>query len=423
MKVLIIGSGGREHAIAWKTVQSAKVNKVYCAPGNAGMEKIAECVDIDPSDIASLNEFALKNSIDLTIVGPELPLTLGIADAFEKNGLRVFGPTQSGALLEGSKAFAKKIMKEAGIPTADYCLFSEPEPAKQFIREKNCPLVIKADGLAAGKGVFPCQTMDDAMEAVNRILTDREFGDAGSSIVIEEFLSGEEASFICLTDGKTVIPLPSSQDHKPVYDGDRGPNTGGMGAYSPAPVVTPRIHELAMNNIMLPLVRTLSSSGIKYKGIIYAGLMIENNIPNVLEFNVRLGDPETQPILFRLENDLIDIINAVIDERLSEVSIKIDHRPAVCVVMASGGYPAEYKKGFEIHGLEQADEIENTIVFHAGTSLENGTPVTAGGRVLGVTSKGKTIEDAVNTVYTAVDKIHWDGVHFRKDIAMKAKKR
>lgn len=421
MKVLIVGNGGREHALAWKTSQSPSVNKIYCAPGNAGIALLTDCVDIDPSDIFSLNKFALKNNIDLTIVGPELPLTLGIVDAFEQDGLRIFGPSKNAALLEGSKIFAKKIMSSANIPTADYSVFTNPELAKQHIKEKKSPLVIKADGLAAGKGVFPCKTAQSAIDAVDRIMIDREFGDAGTSVIIEDFLDGEEASFICFTDGKTVVPLPSSQDHKRIYDEDKGPNTGGMGAYSPAPVVTPQIHEFVMKNIMIPLVQSLSLQGIKYKGIIYAGLMIKNGFPYVLEFNVRLGDPETQPILFRLESDFIEIINAVIDEKLSEVSIKFDDQPSVCVVMASGGYPGKYKKGFEIHGLNEAEKTPNSFVFHAGTSVENGKLVTNGGRVLCVTSKGETIQKAITTVYSAVTKIHWNGAHFRNDIGRKAK--
>jgi phosphoribosylamine--glycine ligase len=420
MRVLIVGGGGREHAIAWKIAQSTMVKKIFCAPGNAGIASVAECVETAPTDINSLKKFALENSIDLTVVGPELPLTLGIVDAFEQEGLCIFGPAKKAALLEGSKIFAKNLMKEANIPTADFSVFSDPELAKKYVYGKKSPAVIKADGLAAGKGVFPCRSTDSALDAIDRIMIKKEFGDAGNSVVIEDLLEGEEASFICFTDGKTVIPLPSSQDHKPVFDGDSGPNTGGMGAYSPAPVITPEVHESVMNKIMIPLVQALSSRGIKYKGIIYAGLMIENNIPKVLEFNVRFGDPETQPILLRLKSDLVDIINAAVDERLTEVSIICDPRPAVCVVMASGGYPGIYEKQLEISGLDQAENVQNTIVFHAGTSLKNGKIVTNGGRVLGVTSRGETTRKAITNVYSAVEKIHWTGVHFRKDIARKA---
>jgi phosphoribosylamine--glycine ligase len=420
MKILIVGGGGRENAIAWKIARNRDVQKLFCAPGNAGIAPFAECVDISPSDINSLKDFALQNSIDLTVVGPEIPLTHGIVDLFEKEGLKIFGPTKEAARLEGSKIFAKNIMQEAGIPTAEFSTFSDPENAKKYIREKNCPLVVKADGLAAGKGVFPCRTADAAFEAVDSIMLKKEFGQAGNLIVIEDFLEGEEASFICFTDGKTVLPLPSSQDHKPIFDGDKGPNTGGMGAYSPAPVITEQIHESVMDNIMHPLIRTLSSRGIIFKGIIYAGLMIHNNIAQVLEFNVRFGDPETQPILFRLESDLVELILAVIEQRLADITIKCDPRPAVCVVMASEGYPGTYTKGHKISGLDLAGKIPNTFVFHAGTALKDGSVVTNGGRVLGVTSTGKTIAEAITTVYTSVKKINWQGVQYRKDIAGKA---
>jgi len=420
MKILIVGGGGRENAIAWKIARNRDVQKLFCAPGNAGIAPFAECVDISPSDINSLKDFALQNSIDLTVVGPEIPLTHGIVDLFEKEGLKIFGPTKEAARLEGSKIFAKNIMQEAGIPTAEFSTFSDPENAKKYIREKNCPLVVKADGLAAGKGVFPCRTADAAFEAVDSIMLKKEFGQAGNLIVIEDFLEGEEASFICFTDGKTVLPLPSSQDHKPIFDGDKGPNTGGMGAYSPAPVITGQIHESVMDNIMHPLIRTLSSRGIIFKGIIYAGLMIHNNIAQVLEFNVRFGDPETQPILFRLESDLVELILAVIEQRLADITIKCDPRPAVCVVMASEGYPGTYTKGHKISGLDLAGKIPNTFVFHAGTALKDGSVVTNGGRVLGVTSTGKTIAEAITTVYTSVKKINWQGVQYRKDIAGKA---
>ena len=420
MKILIVGGGGRENAIAWKIARNRDVQKLFCAPGNAGIAPFAECVDISPSDINSLKDFALQNSIDLTVVGPEIPLTHGIVDLFEKEGLKIFGPTKEAARLEGSKIFAKNIMQEAGIPTAEFSTFSDPENAIKYIREKNCPLVVKADGLAAGKGVFPCRTADAAFEAVDSIMLKKEFGQAGNLIVIEDFLEGEEASFICFTDGKTVLPLPSSQDHKPIFDGDKGPNTGGMGAYSPAPVITGQIHESVMDNIMHPLIRTLSSRGIIFKGIIYAGLMIHNNIAQVLEFNVRFGDPETQPILFRLESDLVELILAVIEQRLADITIKCDPRPAVCVVMASEGYPGTYTKGHKISGLDLAGKIPNTFVFHAGTALKDGSVVTNGGRVLGVTSTGKTIAEAITTVYTSVKKINWQGVQYRKDIAGKA---
>ena len=418
--VLIVGGGGREHALAWKIAQSPRIAKIFCAPGNAGIAEIAECVGIDPADISALKSFAIKNRVDLTVVGPELPLTLGIVDVFEQEGLRIFGPSQKAALLEGSKIFAKEIMQKHGIPTADFKSFTDAEAAKKYVQHKNTPFVIKADGLAAGKGVFPSLTIQESLAAIDRIMKQREFGEAGSKIVAEEFLLGEEASFICFTDGKTIIPMPSSQDHKRVFDGDKGPNTGGMGAYSPAPVITVAIEEKIMQDIMSPMIQALHASGIRYKGVIYAGLMIEAGNPRVLEFNVRFGDPETQPLLVRLKTDLVDIMQAVIDERLSEIAVTWDPRPAVCVVMASGGYPDTYEKGHPIVGLQDAARVPDTVVFHAGTALRNGQVVNDGGRVLGVTAWGNSITDAVKSAYHAVDKIHWQGVHFRRDIAGKA---
>ncbi|MCP4713634.1 MAG: phosphoribosylamine--glycine ligase [Deltaproteobacteria bacterium] len=420
MKVLVVGGGGREHAIVWKIKQSPLVEHIYCAPGNAGIAQLAECIEIDAADIDGLKTFAQQNNVSLTIVGPELPLTLGIVDQFNAAGLRVFGPNKEAAQLEGSKAFAKKMMKLAGIPTADHGEFTDAASAKKYISEINAPLVIKADGLAAGKGVFPCRTVAEAHAAVDRIMGQKEFGDAGDILIVEEFLEGEEASFICFTDGTTVLPLPSSQDHKPVFDGDQGPNTGGMGAYSPAPVITDELHNNVMRDVMEPLVKTLSEQGITFKGIIYAGLMIKDNIPRILEFNVRFGDPEAQPIFFRLESDLIELINAVIDERLADVTITCSSQPTVCIVMAAGGYPESYKKGFIISGLNEAGADPQTTVFHAGTAQRDGAVVTSGGRVLGVTSRGATVAEAIKTAYRAAGKITWDGVHYRKDIAQKA---
>jgi len=418
--VLIVGGGGREHALAWKIAQSPGIAKIFCAPGNAGIAEIAECVAIDPADISALKSFAEKNRADLTVVGPELPLTLGIVDVFEQEGIRIFGPSQKAALLEESKIFAKEIMQNHGIPTADFKAFADAEEAKTYVQHKKTPVVIKADGLAAGKGVFPSLTVPESLAAIDRIMNQREFGEAGAKIVIEEFLPGEEASFICFTDGKTIIPMPSSQDHKRVFDGDKGPNTGGMGAYSPAPVITAALEEKIMQDIMSPIIRALHASGIRYKGVIYAGLMIEDGTPRVLEFNVRFGDPETQPLLVRLKTDLVDIMQAVIDERLSEIAVTWDPRPAVCVVMASGGYPDTYEKGHPIAGLQVAARVPDTVVFHAGTALRNGQVVNDGGRVLGVTAWGNSITDAVNSAYHAVDKIHWQGVQFRRDIADRA---
>lgn len=423
MKVLVIGAGGREHALVWKLAQSPKVHKIICAPGNAGIAELAECIAIDPKNITLLKDFALENRIDQTVVGPELPLTLGIVDTFEQAGLRIFGPSKKAALLEGSKIFAKNLMRTCGIPTADFAVFKNPEPAKNYVLDKNSPLVVKADGLAAGKGVFPCRSVTAALKAIDRIMIQKEFGRAGDAIIVEEFLTGEEASFICFTDGISIVPLPSSQDHKPVFDHDDGPNTGGMGAYSPAPVITPAIQKRVLAEIMEPLVKALSDQGIQYKGVIYAGLMIENDCPRVLEFNVRFGDPETQPILLRLKTDLVDIFNAVIDQRLSRTLIDWDPRPAVCVVMASAGYPGHYEKGHPILGLEQASGLQDTVVFHAGTSVKDNKVLTDGGRVLGVTALGDDIVNAIKKAYNGVEKIHWNGVHFRHDIGGKAIKR
>lgn len=420
MKVLIIGSGGREHALAWKISQSPRLSKLFCAPGNAGIASIATCIDIAADDIHALRDFAIHEGIDLTVVGPELPLTLGIADVFKESGLAVFGPSRIGARLEGSKIFAKNLMRYAGIPTADFEVFYDPAAAHHFVQTKGCPCVVKADGLAAGKGVFPCNTPDEAHAAIDRIMTQREFGSAGDAIIIEEFLDGEEASFICFTDGTTILPLPSSQDHKRVYDGDCGPNTGGMGAYSPAPIITPEVEQKIMDMIMHPLLHTLSDKGIEYIGIIYAGLMVHEGMPRVLEFNVRFGDPETQPILFRLENDLLDLMCAAVEKRLSSCRIICDPKPAVCVVMAAGGYPGHYEKGHRIEGLDVAASFPDTFVFHAGTTFKEGAIVTAGGRVLGVTARGDSIADAIKRAYTAVSVISWKDVHYRKDIGRKA---
>jgi len=423
MRILVVGGGGREHALIWKLAQSPRAEELYCAPGNAGITALAECVPIAANDIQSLKAFVQEKKIDLTVVGPEEPLTLGIVDEFQAAGLRIFGPGRDGAQMEGSKAFAKNIMLKAGVPTAAFRHFTDHTEARAYVTAANRPLVIKADGLAAGKGVFVCRTTEQALEALERVMADREFGEAGQRVVIEDCLTGEEASFICLTDGITVMPLPSSQDHKAVFDNDEGPNTGGMGAYSPAPVVTPRMHALVMQTVMQPVVDCLRASGIRFKGILYAGLMIKDGAPSVLEFNVRMGDPETQPILFRLKSDLIELIEAVIDERLHEISIDVDPQPAVCVVMAAGGYPGTYEKGLSIAGLDRAAALDDTMVFHAGTRRQGPEVVTSGGRVLGVTARGATISAAIDTAYRAVRCIAWPGAHYRSDIGGKALKR
>jgi phosphoribosylamine---glycine ligase len=423
MNVLIIGGGGREHALAYKIALSPEVKKIYCAPGNAGIAALAECVPIDPEDAAALVNFAKKQAVDLTVVGPEGPLAAGIVDRFEKSGLRVFGPSKKAARIEASKSFAKKLMTKYGIPTAKGKSFSDFNKAAAFVEKTGVPIVIKADGLAAGKGVVVCRTTEEAMTALKRMLKEGGFGDAGKTVLIEECLVGEEASFIAFTDGVHVLPLPTSQDHKTIYDNDRGPNTGGMGAYSPAPVVTPALHQNIMDTIMMPAVRAMAAEGYPYRGVLYAGLMIDGDQAKVVEFNARFGDPETQPLLMRMKSDIVEIMNAVIDGTLDQYSIEIDERPAVCVVMASKGYPAAYAKGEPVSGLESAGRINDVVVFHAGTMEKQGRIMTSGGRVLGVTALGATVSAAIENVYRAVSKIKWNSAYYRKDIGMKAMKR
>ncbi len=423
MKILVIGSGGREHALVWKIRQSSRVSDIYCAPGNAGIANLAQCVDINVTDIDALTAFAEEHAIDLTVVGPEASLTAGIVDAFAQKGLKIFGPNRAAAALEGSKAFSKDFLKKYQIPTADFKVFSEPKKAKKYIEKCGAPIVVKADGLAAGKGVIVASTVDQAKEAVDLIMKQKKFGSAGNQVIVEQCLVGEEASFIAFTDGKTVLPLPTSQDHKAVFDNDRGPNTGGMGAYSPAPVVTDEISRFVMDKVMLPTVRGMAAEGRFYKGMLYAGLMIADGRVDVLEFNCRFGDPEAQPLLMRLQTDIIDIFEATIDGRLDEIEIEIDPRPALCVVMASGGYPGAYETGKQIRGLKGVQDRPDMTVFHAGTKRKNGRLVTAGGRVLGVTAIGENLEAARNTAYQAVDKISWSGCHYRSDIGDKAIRR
>ncbi len=423
MKVLVIGSGGREHAIVWKLAQSKRVDRIYCTPGNAGIAELAECIDIDPKDHESLVSFARYEWVDLTVVGPEEPLARGIVDAFQKEGLRIVGPTKEAARIEASKVFAKEFMKRHGIPTAEYRVFSAYSHAEEYVRMKGAPIVIKADGLAAGKGVVVAQTVDEALEALRRIMIDRAFGEAGERVVVEEALEGEEASYLVFTDGQFIIPMLSSQDHKRVFDGDRGPNTGGMGAYSPAPVVTPEVERKIMERVMKPAIAGMKKEGMKYKGILYAGLMIKDSEPYVLEFNCRFGDPEAQPLLMRMNSDLVDVLMAITEERLSRVSIEWRPEPAVCVVAASGGYPGSYEKGKEITGLDEVRKMPNVVVFHAGTSFRDGKIVTSGGRVLGVTALGVNIKQARDRAYEALQKIHFEGMHYRRDIAWRALQR
>ncbi len=420
MKILVVGSGGREHALVWKLKQSSRASKIYCAPGNAGIRKIATCVDLSSGDVKGLVKFAIANKIDMTIVGPEDPLTLGIVDEFEKKGLRIFGPSKDAAELEGSKVFTKDFLKKYNISSAAYKVFTKRSPAKKYIDKIGAPCVVKADGLAAGKGVILCQTKTEAKKAVDLIMKDRAFGDAGNRVVVEEFLKGEEASFIAFTDGKTVLPLPSSQDHKAVFEGDRGPNTGGMGAYSPAPVLTDELSMRAMNEVMIPTIQGMAAEGRPYKGMLYAGLMIDGGTIKVLEFNCRFGDPECQPLLMRMRSDLVDVIEAAIEERLDTFELDIDPRPTVCVVMASQGYPGKYPTGKSITGLVKAEKIKDTVVFHAGTTLKNRRTITSGGRVLGVTAIGKDITTAIDNAYKAIDVIKWPGAYYRRDIGHRA---
>jgi phosphoribosylamine--glycine ligase len=420
MKVLVVGSGGREHALVWKIAQSPRVKEVVCAPGNGGISRIARCIAVAADDLEGLVRFAQDEKIDLTVVGPEVPLCMGIVDLFQKEKRTIFGASKGAAQLEGSKAFAKDLMKQYDIPSAEYRVFDDHDGAVAYIKEKGAPIVVKADGLAAGKGVFVAATIEEALEALDTIMVQRAFGEAGARAVIEECLVGEEASFIAFSDGEHVLPLASSQDHKPIYDDDKGPNTGGMGAYSPAPVVTPAVHDRIMGEIMIPAVKALAAEGYPYRGVLYAGLMIKDGEPKVLEFNCRLGDPETQPIFMRMKGDLVPVMEACIRGGLADLEIGWDPRTAVCVVMASQGYPGSYEKGKRIKGLERVEGMEGVYCFHAGTKVENGNYLTAGGRVLGVTGLGKGITEAMDTTYRAVAEITWDGVHFRTDIGKKA---
>jgi phosphoribosylamine--glycine ligase len=424
MKILVIGSGGREHAITWSAARSKKAEKIFCAPGNPGTAELAENVDIKADDIEGLLKFALENKIDLTIVGPEVPLVMGIVDLFAENGLKAFGPSEDGAQMEGSKVFTKNLFKKYNIPTADFGEFDSSTAAIAYIKaNKKYPMVVKADGLAAGKGVIIAKNELEAITAVADIMTRKIFGGAGDRVVIEEFLEGEEASILAFTDGETVLPLPASQDHKRIFDDDKGPNTGGMGAYAPAPVITPEILKIIMDKILYPTVKALKSEGIIYKGILYAGIMMTASGPKVLEYNVRFGDPETQAVLPLLKTDLIDLCMASIDGKLKDINLEIEDRAAINVVLASKGYPGEYEKGKEITGFEKLKDVRDIIVFHAGTALIAGKIVTAGGRVLNVTALGGDIKDAVEKVYKYVDSISFEGVYYRKDIGKRAIRR
>jgi len=423
MKILVVGGGGREHALVWKIAQSPLVTGIYCAPGNPGTAALAENLPIAVDQLDKLLAFAYENKIDLTVVGPEQPLSLGIVDLFESHGLKVFGPSQKAAYIEGSKAFSKDLMQKYHVPTAAYGVFTDQTEAEAFITSTGAPIVVKADGLAAGKGVIIAQTCQEAVAAVRDMLSGNAFGSAGSRVVIEEFLTGEEASFLVITDGKNVIPLASAQDHKAIFDNDLGPNTGGMGAYSPAPVVTASIHEKAMQQVIMPTVDGMAAEGRPYRGVLYAGLMVKDGEVKTLEFNARFGDPECQPLLMRMKSDIVPVLLAVANGDLGNSAIEWHDKAAVCVVMASEGYPGDYRKGDLISGLDRAAEVEDLYVFHAGTALKDGRCVTNGGRVLGVTALGSTVKEAIAAAYQGVSRITWPGVQSRTDIGKKALER
>jgi len=423
MNVLLIGSGGREHAIAWKLAQSKDLRRLYIAPGNAGTAKCGKNIPIGVKETDKLVEFAKQNDIGLVVVGPEDPIAAGVIDAFEAAGIKAFGPSAGAAQLEADKAFAKQLMRSSAISTAEGRIFERFDDAKAYIASRDEAVVIRAAGLAKGKGVFVCDDPADGILAAEKIMCDKIFGPAGDKIVVEDKLIGEETSILAFVDGRNIYIMESSQDHKPIGDGDTGPNTGGMGAYSPAPVVTDALMDQITREILVPVVDGMNRNGTPYKGVLYAGLMITAGGPRVLEFNVRFGDPETQPILTRLKSDLLPVLLAVCDGTLDTVTLQWDQRPAVCVVMASGGYPGNYEKGKRITGLDEAEQLENVVVFHAGTAAKNSDIVTAGGRVLGVTALGPTIAEAKARAYEAVDKIKFDSAYCRRDIADKAIKR
>lgn len=415
MNILIIGSGGREHAICWKLKQSSKVERLYCAPGNAGIDAIAQCVDIQATDIDALLKFAFEKKIDLTVVGPEVALVKGIVDAFTKKGLKIFGPSQEAAQLEGSKAYCKDFMHRRNIPTAAYKIFNDPTAALLFLTKAQFPMVVKADGIAAGKGVYVCANFKEAQTAIDDIMVKKIFGQAGDCVVVEECLVGEEASVLAICDGKHFLVLPTAQDHKRIFDDDLGPNTGGMGTFSPNPLVTAEVLDVIIARIIEPAVRGMYHEGKPFKGVLYAGVMLTKDGPKTLEFNVRFGDPETQCILPRLKTDLVDILVASCDGTLDLLNVKWDDRACVCVVIASGGYPGKYTNGYPIEGLEKVN-TEDVVVFHAGTKNDGGRIVTNGGRVLGVTALGNNLIKAKAAAYEAVDKITFDHLFFRRDI-------
>lgn len=430
MRILVIGSGGREHALVWKVAQSKRVDKIFCAPGNGGIAKLAECVDIASDDLENLLGFVKREKIDLTVVGPEVPLAQGIADEFRHYGFAVFGPSKNAAQLEASKVFAKELMAKYKVPTADFKIFDNASEAKKYIEKVGAPCVVKADGLAAGKGVIVAKTIEEAKEAVSSILEKKIFGAAGNKIIIEECLEGQEASILVITDGKEVVSLASAQDHKRIFDNDEGLNTGGMGAYSPAPIVTKELFKEILDKVIYRTIDGLAKEGIEYRGVLYAGIMLTKDGPKTLEFNVRFGDPETEAILPRLKSDLVEIMLAVSEGKLSRIRpLEWDSRACVCVVCAAGGYPGNYEKGKVINGLDEAEKMKDIVVFHAGTKQriindvgqkQEKEYLTNGGRVLGVTGLGNTIKDAIDKTYQAVGKISFEGMHYRKDIGSRA---
>lgn len=418
MRILVVGSGGREHAIIWKLAQSEKVSAIYCAPGNGGIRQLATCVPIETTDLEGLVSFAKEKKIDLTVVGPEIPLLEGIVDRFQQEGLAIFGPCKKAAQIEGSKRFAKNLMKKYRIPTAAFRSFKSPDKAKEYIQKKGAPIVIKADGLAAGKGVVVAKTIKEAEEAIEDAMEKRIFGDAGSEVVIEEFLQGQEVTLMAFVDGSTYKPMVVAQDHKPAFDGDEGPNTGGMGTYSPVPQIADEVIEQAIHSILGPMIDAFQKEDIHYQGILYVGLMITTKGPKVIEFNARFGDPETQVVLPRLQTDLLSILLAVVEGRLHEQEIKWSEEAAVCVIMASGGYPGDYESGYIISGLPR--KRKDSVCFHAGTKKDGNNIVTAGGRVLAITGLGQNLQEARVNAYDLVKQIHFSHVHYRTDIGLKA---
>lgn len=418
MKILVVGGGGREHAVIWKIAQSPKVDKIYCAPGNGGIAELAECVDIGATDIDGMVKFAKDNKIDLVMVAPDDPLVMGMVDAMEAEGIRAFGPNANAAIIEGSKAFSKELMKKYDIPTAGYEIFTDSAEAIAYLEKSAFPTVIKADGLALGKGVIIAQNLEEASAAVHEMIDGGKFGKSGSRIVIEEFLTGPEVSVLAFTDGKTVVPMVSAQDHKRAYDNDEGLNTGGMGTFSPSRLYDDAKASECMENIFLPTIKAMSAEGRPFKGVLYFGLMMTNDGVKVIEYNCRFGDPETQVVLPRLKTDLVEVMEAVIDERLAEIKIEWEDNAAVCVVMASGGYPEKYEKGYEITGLDSV-KADDLIVFHAGTAKKDGKIVTNGGRVIGVTAVAENLDKAIEKSYAAVEKINFKDAHYRKDIGIK----